>query len=781
MKRNVQIYVEGERLELFNDEKINVNSSVQNIADISKVYTDFSQSFTIPASEVNNRIFQHFYNSDYDGTINHNMRRDAYIEIDLTPFRRGKIQLEKANLKNGAVDNYSVTFYGDVLALKDKFGEDKLSQLDYSADSFNYTGAEVQARVEASATDYDVCYPLISSQRVWQYDNPSTPSDNIDTSLGAIVFDELFPAYRVRNIFEVIQSTYGVSFTGTFLGDTKFSSAYLWLKKSEAPSFITENLTIDFDSVSYFITEYFLHVNVDTATNLIQYSSYLSPYDAITHYIDITFSGVSDTSIIYYVDVFINNTLVNTIQGVGNNTYNLITDNNDPSLSNECYFVFRAENTITFDSIINSYFVGVSGGSSITINDYSITNFTQTASGNVNLADLMPDMKVSDFFAGVLKEFNLTCYGIDTNTYQIEPLEDWYGKGQITDITPYTIIENVDIERIKLYRTIRFKYQESLSFMNVEFKQFFNRQYGDLDYSFPYDGEEYSIEVPFENLMFNRFTNEDIQVGYALGTAPEFKPYVPKPVLLYKFGGISTNVWYFDNGTTIDMLNSYTCFGQDLRVSGIDYSLNWGAETSTLWNVPINNSLFETYYFNYIVNLFNKKNRLTYIKANLPITILTSLKLNDRLVIRDKRYIINEMKSDLTSGEVEFTLINDFRPLAPIREISGEIGFGGSSLVNVAVPLPNGVFKSVIDITGTGVISISESEIYVDTRLDIVLPENTNLIYTLITEEGNYLIGERGEQLVNEEGRELVYTIPITYEYYNGTIETTYLQIIQAG
>jgi len=781
MKRNVQIYVEGERIELFNDEKINVNSSVQNISDISKVFTDFSQSFTVPASEVNNRIFQHFYNSDYDSTINHNMRRDAYIEIDLTPFRRGKIQLEKANLKNGAVDNYTITFYGDVLALKDKFGEDKLSQLDYSADSFDYTGAEVQARVEASATDYDVCYPLISSQRVWQYDNPSTPDDNIDTSAGAIVFNELFPAYRVRNIFGVIQSTYGVDFTGTYLGDPKFSNAYLWLKKSEAPTFITQDTQIDFDSVSYAYPEVVDYVTIDLVENTIQYTTIPSPLNNAIHYLDITISNTSDTTLIYWIDIFINSTLVNTIQGVGNNTYNLITDNNDPSINNTCYFVLRAETTLTFDSIINSYFTGTIGGIVVSLPDYSITNFTQTALAYVNLADMMPDMKVSDFFAGVLKEFNLTCYGTSENTYQLEPLEDWYNKGQIRDITPYVIVENIDIERIKLYRTIRFKYQDSLSFMNVQFNQFFNRQYGNLDYSFPYDGEEYSIESPFENLMFNRFTNEDIQVGYALGTAPEFKPYVPKPVLLYKFGGISTNTWYFDNGTSVDDLYSYTCFGQDLRVSGIDYSLNWGAETSTLWNVPINNSLFETYYFNYIVNLFNKKNRLTYIKANLPITILTSLKLNDRLVIRDKRYIINEMKSDLTSGEVEFTLINDFRPLAPIRQISGEIGIGGASYVNVGIPVPNGVYRATIDITGTGVISISDTELFEDKRVDIVIPENTNLIYTLITEEGDYLIGERGEQLVNEEGRELVYTIPITYEYYDGTIETTYLQIIQQG
>jgi hypothetical protein len=781
MKRNVQIYVEGNRLELFNDEKINVNSSVQNIADISKVYTDFSQSFTIPASENNNSIFQYFYNSDYDGTINHNIRRDAYIEIDLTSFRRGKIQLEKANLKNGAVENYTITFYGDVLALKDKFGEDNLSQLDYQADSFDYTGAEVQARVESSATDFDVCYPLISSQRVWQYDNPTTPDDNIDTSLGAIEFNELFPAYRVRNIFEVIQNNYGVTFTGTFLSDPRFTSAYLWLKKSEAPNFITLDTLIDFESVTYAFPEVVDYVTIDLAANTIQYTTVPNALNNPTHFIDITISGTSDNTLIYWIDIFINSTLSTTIQGVGNATYNLITDNNNPSINNTCYFVLRAETTLTFSSVINSYFTGTIGGIVLSLPDYSITNFTQTALAYVNLADLMPSMKVADFFAGTLKEFNLTCYGISENTFQLEPLEDWYGKGQIIDITQHTIVENIDIERIKLYRTIRFKYQDSLSFMNVQFNQFFNRQYGNLDYSFPYDGEEYSIESPFENMMFNRFTNEDIQVGYALGTSPEFKPYVPKPMILYKFGGISTNTWYFDNGTTIDALNSYVCFGQDLQVNGIDYSLNWGAETSTLTNTPISNSLFETYYFNYIINLFNRKNRLTYIKANLPITILTSLKLNDRLVIRDKRYIINEMKSDLTSGEVDFTLINDFRTLAPLRRVGATIGVGGTSVVNVAVPLKNGTYKATIDITGTGVISVSDTEIFEDRILEFILPENTNEIFILITEEAELLITEEAQQLVNEEGKELVYTIPITYEYNDGTSEIRYLQIIQAG
>ena len=132
MNRKVQVYIEGQKLELFNDEQIQVTSTQQNVADISKTYTDFSQSFTVPASPYNNAILQHFYQSDVDATIDHNIRRTAFIEIDLTFFRRGKIQIDKAQLKNGQAESYSLSFYGDGKTLLDFFGEDLLSDLDYT-------------------------------------------------------------------------------------------------------------------------------------------------------------------------------------------------------------------------------------------------------------------------------------------------------------------------------------------------------------------------------------------------------------------------------------------------------------------------------------------------------------------------------------------------------------------------------------------------------------------------------------------------------------------------
>ena len=64
----VDIYINGFRLDLFDDEEITINLSVQNVQDISKVFTDFTQGFTVPATPFNNAVFQHYYRSDIDSS-----------------------------------------------------------------------------------------------------------------------------------------------------------------------------------------------------------------------------------------------------------------------------------------------------------------------------------------------------------------------------------------------------------------------------------------------------------------------------------------------------------------------------------------------------------------------------------------------------------------------------------------------------------------------------------------------------------------------------------------
>ena len=145
----IYIFVDGlyKRIELFNDEKISVTSSIQNINDISKVFTDYSQSFTVPANKHNNEIFKHWYENSIDNGFDARTRKLAYIEINSALFRTGKIQLEKAQFKNNQIDNYQITFFGSLLSLKDLFGGKFLRDFDYSAYNFTYTGTVVKNRV----------------------------------------------------------------------------------------------------------------------------------------------------------------------------------------------------------------------------------------------------------------------------------------------------------------------------------------------------------------------------------------------------------------------------------------------------------------------------------------------------------------------------------------------------------------------------------------------------------------------------------------------------------
>ena len=61
--REIQIYIKGQRVDVFGDENVTIKSSIQDAKDISKVFTDYSQPFTLPASDTNNKIFRHFYNT----------------------------------------------------------------------------------------------------------------------------------------------------------------------------------------------------------------------------------------------------------------------------------------------------------------------------------------------------------------------------------------------------------------------------------------------------------------------------------------------------------------------------------------------------------------------------------------------------------------------------------------------------------------------------------------------------------------------------------------------
>ena len=159
----VELYINGQKADLFQNEGIEINLSTQNIKDISKVFGDFTQSFSIPASTSNNAIFKHFYNVDIYGGFDAKIKADAFIEVNNNLFRNGVLELEGVQIKGGEPYAYQVGFYSKVTSLKDSFGEDTLNDLDLSAYDHTYNDTNIQAGLSTyvSGTSSSIIYPLI--------------------------------------------------------------------------------------------------------------------------------------------------------------------------------------------------------------------------------------------------------------------------------------------------------------------------------------------------------------------------------------------------------------------------------------------------------------------------------------------------------------------------------------------------------------------------------------------------------------------------------------------
>jgi hypothetical protein len=542
---------------------------------------------------------------------------------------------------------------------------------------------------------------------------PTASVNDIQKNAGHIHYNELFPAVRVKNIFNQIASKYGVAFNGNFLSDDRFTKLFLWYKNKNEYYFYSEPQPIDFTSLSTSGNEASNAFNLTNNSIRVQFQAGL--FNGL-HTITIDVNSISATTGAI-IDVYQNGNLYQTIPFSTAGTLPSITIQNVSGLDDTYTFKVKTHTAVTVNVDVTYKIDAVL----VILGFVNIATCNATCANNVmvintDLAALAPVMKISDFFSGICKMFNLTCYANSPNIYQLEPLDDWYSQGAIVDISRFTDVDSIDVDKMKLYKKITMKYQNSESFLNKQFSQLFMREYGDTSYQYSYDGDEFTLDVPFENLLQTKFTGTNLQVGYSLNN--EFAPYVPKPILLYQYDNKDVD-FHFNNGTTTSNITNYTPFGQDLYTNLTDYTLNFAPDISTILNVPVQQTLFGTYYFSYLYNLYNLKQRLISVKTILPIGLLTGLKLNDRLVIRDKRYIINSMQSNLTTGEVNFQLILDFRPMVNATQIPN-VGVDGGD-IELAIDFVNDTYSALITCTDTDV-TISPSEIFAPQFVTVTIP-----------------------------------------------------------
>ena len=294
----------------------------------------------------------------------------------------------------------------------------------------------------------------------------------------------------------------------------------------------------------------------------------------------------------------------------------------------------------------------------------------------MQVANQLPDMKIIEFLQGLFKMFNLTSYITQSKEVKIQALDDYYSSSvKYWDITKDLDKESTSIDTVLPYREINFTYEGLESFLAENHKEQFNKDWGSVKYTGDdkLTGDVYDIKIPFEHFKYERLIDantsvaeddRDTSIQYGWSVDSSQSPTLGKPLMFYPEKVTGTAIGYKPISGSVSSLSTYFIPSNSLHLfneaNGVDTSdnLNFNGEINEYARVPFNKTLFEKYYSTYIKEVFDKRRRLTKIKAYLPVSTLHKLSLADKIVIFNKAYKINKINTNFETLLSNLELIN---------------------------------------------------------------------------------------------------------------------------
>ena len=662
----VDLYIDGQKADLFQEESIEINLSTQNIKDISKVFGDFTQSFTIPASSANNKIFKHYYNVDVYGGFNANIRVDAFIEVNNNLFRDGVLELESVQMKQGQPYAYSVGFYSNVTSLKDKFGEDKLIDLDLSAYDHTYNDTNIIAGLDnfVSGTSSSIIYPLISPVANWYYNSSGsdhTPS-NIYYHSGhnehGVFYYDLKPAIKLQKVIDAIETKYGIEFNSDFFDSADFGKLFMWCHRRAGYMFKDQPNGFPPQVINF------------TTNNTGDYNLTTQKYTVTAaQEADLRVRYTLNSTADYKIVVYVNDELYTSREHSGNVSNETITLG-EMEVGDTIQFRFAPPDawdasaiSISTTTFYLEYDDGASWQEADTVGRLASQSITQ----EVVVADQMPEQKISDFIGSLVRAFNLVIVPTGNGKYDIEPLDDWYAEGSTREVTEYIDTEEVTIRKPQLYRRINFAYNETEAILGEQYRLQNDVGYGDLRADFTFDGEEFDVEVGFDHMLFERLSNQNggalTTIGVGKSVTREIEPYIGAPLIFYVAGQIrGADQFSYINMSDVESAKTDFHLVSNVNsdvVTSVTKTLNFGTEVDPYLLQGFSQGLYNTYWKDYITDLYDTSRRTFMYRGQLPLGLMLALKINDKLTIGERNYIINQMKLNLSTGEAQMELLND--------------------------------------------------------------------------------------------------------------------------
>ena len=688
--QQLEIYIKSNRLELFKDEEITLNQQIKDIREPARIFSDFTQSFTVPASKANNKIFKHYYRLDVLNGFDGRIKARAELKLNGATFREGYIILTGVQTEKDVAKNYKIQFVGNAISLKDIFEEDKLSDLPF-LDNFNldYNPTDIQdalsngidTLVLGDQANPDVLYsdaiiaPMITHTKFLYYDsvnNQSGTDGNLYPNAGntthGLKWDDLKFSIRVSVIVKAIEDLYGINFSTDFFNNSNsdYYGLYMWLHRKQGG-------VEDEDAVSSGSTTKKLvkmpnltigGMNLNETT-FVQ-SGIPTVYEKSRMIYTIKVSSSSATFDFVVKDS--SGTIMGSRYGMTGATSYVIPAITITANGTYKVYVTSADNF----SVLSTSTVYVQSTDAEGFQTQSTPTFTATQSlATIQpfvITDNIPKMKIIDFITGLFKMFNLTLErGETTRDFTVKTVEGYYNGGTEIDISKYIDVSSKTVNPMIPYKSVDFRFEDNKTYTAELSEQINGKPFGRLLYkgksSGNYVGTEYSVKLPFEKMRYNRVfdlsdgTLKSPQYGWFVNK--DRKEYLGKPLLHYtsKVSSGTSIAWY---GTTLayTSLSNYHIPLNSENLLATGQSLNFNNETDEYAGGVNENSLFNTYHKVTYERLFEQGQRLVNITAYLPLKILLDYTLADTFVIDGTKYSINKIKTNLQSGKSTLELLN---------------------------------------------------------------------------------------------------------------------------
>lgn len=263
-------------LDLDPNENINYKITAKDLNDINKIFSPFTQSFKLDATDKNKRLCG-FYGNEKLQRLNNTNEFDALLYVGGFLFQSGKLTFDETDYDFKNQNSFKTNFASNLTSLVQKLGDSTIQDLfiddEGGFDSVvkinwgtpNEYTQKLMTGVRSTTMSNDVVLkygiPFISNKRVWTYDDIDLDTPNniafketrLPTSSNFITVDEVRPAVSFLTILELLLLKIGSPIVCPLFQTPELKELYVWCN--------SENIVPKSD-ISFFVQPYSTMVKV---------------------------------------------------------------------------------------------------------------------------------------------------------------------------------------------------------------------------------------------------------------------------------------------------------------------------------------------------------------------------------------------------------------------------------------------------------------------------------------------------------------------------------------